>query len=56
MPEPEPEPEPEPVPEPNIRGRKILRFFYFEIFTGGNYCGFLTQEKRGLVDGNKFAG
>ena len=38
----------------NIRGHKILRFLYFELFVGGNLCGFLKHSKIWLVDGNSF--
>ena len=34
---------------------KFYGFFYFGLFTGGNFCGFLTHGKVGLVEGNKFA-
>ena len=27
----------------NIRGCKILQFFYFELFAGGIFCGFLVK-------------
>ena len=31
-------------------------FFYFEHFAGGNFTGFFTHGKVGLLEGNKFAG
>ena len=36
----------------NIRGYKILPSFYFELFAGGIFFGFLTHGK-GLVEGDK---
>ena len=40
----------------NICGRKILQFFYFEVFAGVNLSGFLTPGKIGLIDGNRCVG
>ena len=35
---------------------KFCGFFYFGLFAGRYFCGFLTDGKVGLVEGNQFPG